>query len=113
LGRARRVITSSGCANLQDPAIVAELLSKHPQARLAIDALFLDEQDFPRVKIDVSELTKVLEKLDPLTAQGVSEKEPVSGSKGTSADPRKNESSIWSVSRSKQNENPIWSASRS
>jgi len=72
LGRARRAITSDGCADLRDPAVVTELASKYPQTRRAIDSTFLDEQDFPRVKVDESELAKVFGRLDPLTAQGVS-----------------------------------------
>ena len=72
LGRARRVITSSGCADLRDPAVVAELAAKYPQARQPVDTTFLDEPDFPRVNLDKAELAKVCGKLDPLTAQGVS-----------------------------------------
>ena len=72
LRRARCAITSSGCADLSDQAVVAELASKYPQARQPFDTSFLDEPDFPRVQVEKTELAKVFGKLDPLTAQGVS-----------------------------------------
>jgi hypothetical protein len=72
LSRARRVLTSSGCADLHDSAVVAELASKYPQSRQPVDTTFLGESDFPRVKVDTAELAKVCGKLDPLTGQGVS-----------------------------------------
>lgn len=68
--RARRRLLSSGLANLNDQAVLAELVEKHPQSRRPIDSSFLTDPNLERIEVNEAELGAVLRALDKNVAPG-------------------------------------------
>ncbi|MGA1354560.1 MAG: hypothetical protein ACO32I_07295, partial [Candidatus Limnocylindrus sp.] len=68
--RARRLLLSSGLADLTDQTVLDELLDKHPQSRKPINDAFLADPSLERIEISEAGLSSVLRALDVNVAPG-------------------------------------------